>query len=433
MPKPSILYLRRIGNALPVADALERHPDLPEWRVEDQQQALNRSGGPFSAPMVDALQELGWDSYELILGVQSIRDAWTREYGPLPDVPGIDDPDARMAVGEILRRRPAVVLDVNVSVLDRMTVAYLRRAVPELRVLAGRMGTTKRYHRALHLDLSLVPCAVIADAIRPFMRGEVHVLPHSFDARRADSLPPRSVEHPLVFTGVLGPRYAMRHQVLLALLNTTPIEAWVGLRKGVQRQEDGRLTFGDPERSRRSEWLEQLPPKLLAIGARRSDRLAAPFNAVMARRSGGMTRFPSSLADPLRQFPDRCHPAVAGDEYLDLIRRSGTVVHRETDDLNGCGGALRLFEVTGVGAALLVDDSPMVRRLFDVDGEVITYRTPNEAVSRARWLLDHPEEREAVAAAGQARTLREHSTTTRARQLDEILRHALLRGSHRRS
>ena len=425
MSSPSIVYLRRLGNARALADALAQDPDLPSRSVVDQQRALDAAHGPFSAPMATELRALGWDASELILGVPSVRDAWVREHGPLPDVPGVEDPDVRMAVGEIVRRRPDVVLDVNVTALGRHTVPYLRRTVPEVRVLAGRMGTAKRYHRALHLDLSLVPCGVVADAVRPYLGGTVAVLPHSFDPAIVDGLPPRHVEHPLVFTGVLGPRYALRHEVLMALLAATPTEAWIGLRKGVVRGDDGRLTFGAGRRSLRSELVERLPVRLLAAGARRSDRFAAPFDRALAERSGGTTRFPSSLPDPLHAFPDRCHPAVAGRAYLELVRRSGAVVHRETDDLDGCGGALRLFEVTGVGAALLVDDSPMVRRLFEPDVEVVTYRSPAEAVEKARWLLDHPQERERIAAAGQARTLRDHSTAVRAAELDVLLRDAL--------
>ncbi|MFN6031973.1 MAG: glycosyltransferase [Dolichospermum sp.] len=38
------------------------------------------------------------------------------------------------------------------------------------------------------------------------------------------------------------------------------------------------------------------------------------------------------------------------------------------------------------------------------------------------WLLDHPQEREAIAKAGQARTLKDHTFAQRAIQLDEIIR-----------
>jgi spore maturation protein CgeB len=43
-------------------------------------------------------------------------------------------------------------------------------------------------------------------------------------------------------------------------------------------------------------------------------------------------------------------------------------------------------------------------------------------LEKARWLLDHPREREAIALAGQARTLRDHTYIKRAAELDLIIR-----------
>ena len=421
----TLVYLRRIGSAGPLADAIANHPDLAEWSVSEQQHAIDAARGPFSAPVATHLRTRGWHVSELILGVPSIREAWIRENGPLPAVPGVENPDLLLALAEIRRVRPTAVLDINLTALDRTTIPLLRRDLPELKVLAGRMGTTKRYHKALHLDLSLVPCGAIAEALRPIMRGAVEVLPHSFDPGITTQLPPRHVIHPLLFAGALGPRYSKRHEVLMELLSATPIEVFLGLRKGVERTSDGELVFGRD--TGRSTVAARLPIRVLAAGARRSDRFAEPFNTNMARRSGGATRFSSRLPDPQHLFPRQCHPPVAGRAYLEVTRCAGTVVHREGDDLDGCGGALRLFEVTGVGAALLTDDSPMVRRLFEPDEEVIVYRSPEEAVKKARWLLDNPEERERIAAAGHARTLRDHTTERRVQQLDELLRAAIER------
>lgn len=425
MSGPSIVYLRRVGNAGPAANARAHNPDFGSLSVVEQQRLIDAERGPFSAPITAHLDHLGWSTSDLILGVPTIREAWIREHGPLPEVRGVDSPDLRLAIGEILRKRPDVVLDLNLSALGRDTAAFLRQSLPNVRVLAGRMGTTKRYHQALHLDLSLVPCDRIADAIRPFMRGTVKVLPHSFDTASIDDLPPRHVEIPLVFASALGPRYQKRHAVLMALLESTDTEAWIGLRKDVSRTKGGQLSFGHQRPGRADSVFDMMPTRLLAVGARRSQRFAEPFNRRLAERSGGTTKYPVLLEDPRHRFPDRCHGMVSGREYLDLTRRAGVVVHREGDDLDGCGGALRLFEVTGVGAALLVDDSPMVRRLFEPGEEVVTYRSPEEAVAKARWLTEHPEERERIAAAGQARTLRDHSTARRAAQLDGLLREAL--------
>lgn len=397
--------------------------------MQTQQAALDGAFGPFSAPLAAELRRLGWQADDLILGVPSIREAWVREHGPLPQIRGVDDPNMLLALGEIERTRPEIVLDGNLSVLDRVTTSYIRSRVPEARLLAGRMGTAKRFHRALHLDVILVPCHAMGDALRPLIDGSVHVLPHSFNPAVLDGLDARAPQRPLVFAGALGPRYVERHRVLMALLEATPIEAWLGFRKGVVRTEDGWLRF-DGGTSRLSAPIRlkgdgrgsiPLPIGLLRAGARRSDRFAERFNAAMTVRSGANIPPIRPLEDPAARFGDRCHPTVGGREYLDLLRHAGTVVHREGDDMDTCGGALRLFEATGVGAALLADGSPMLRRLFEDGREIVLYDGPEDAVEKARWLTDHPAERERIAAAGQARTLRDHATPVRAARLAELL------------
>lgn len=423
----SLLHLRRFGNASALADAFRTDPDLAARDVRTQQTALDGALGPFSAPLTAELRRSGWQADDLILGVPSIREAWVREHGPLPQVRGVDDPDLLLALGEIQRSRPEVVLDGNLNVIDRTTSAYLRTQVPAVRLLVGRMGTAKRFHRALHLDVTLTPCHVMADALRPLVSGAVNVLPHSFNPAVLDTLPPRSIERPLIFTGTLGPRYVERHRVLMALLESTPTEAYFGLRKGVVRRDDGALAppTAAAGRSIAGRLADALPMSVLRAGARKDDRFADHFNARVVTRFGGTIPPVLPLEDPAVRFPERCHPPLAGRAYLELLRGSGVVVHREGDDMDTCGGALRLFEVTGMGSVLLTDASAMLHQLF-VDGrEVLLYDSPEDGVEKARWLLEHPEERDEIAAAGQARTLRDHTTAVRASQLAELLSHAL--------
>jgi spore maturation protein CgeB len=82
---------------------------------------------------------------------------------------------------------------------------------------------------------------------------------------------------------------------------------------------------------------------------------------------------------------------------------------------------MRLFEATGVGAALVTDEASNLGELFDPGREVVTYATADELVERVAHLLEHEDERAAIARAGQERTLREHTYDRRMRDLAEIL------------
>jgi spore maturation protein CgeB len=82
---------------------------------------------------------------------------------------------------------------------------------------------------------------------------------------------------------------------------------------------------------------------------------------------------------------------------------------------------MRLFEATGVGTLLITDWQENLHEIFEPGKEVIAYRTPEECAELIQYYLEHVEEREAIARAGQERTLREHTYYKRMQELVGIL------------
>jgi len=85
----------------------------------------------------------------------------------------------------------------------------------------------------------------------------------------------------------------------------------------------------------------------------------------------------------------------------------------------------RLYEATGMGTCLVTDWKPDLHELFEPGKEVVAYRSAEECVELIRYYLDHDDEREAIARAGQQRTLREHTYYHRMQELVEIVRNHL--------
>ncbi|MBP2675073.1 MAG: hypothetical protein H6Q84_1913, partial [Deltaproteobacteria bacterium] len=79
----------------------------------------------------------------------------------------------------------------------------------------------------------------------------------------------------------------------------------------------------------------------------------------------------------------------------------------------------RVFDVPACGAFLLTDHQASVESLFEVGEEVITYRDMDEIVDLTRFYLRNHAAREAVAAKGRSRVLREHTYRHR---VDTIVR-----------
>jgi spore maturation protein CgeB len=82
---------------------------------------------------------------------------------------------------------------------------------------------------------------------------------------------------------------------------------------------------------------------------------------------------------------------------------------------------MRLYEATGVGAFLLTDYKDNLDTLFEPGKEIVAYRSAEECVELARYYLEHEEERQSIAQAGQARTLREHTYRHRMQEFIDIV------------
>ena len=98
-----------------------------------------------------------------------------------------------------------------------------------------------------------------------------------------------------------------------------------------------------------------------------------------------------------------------GAEMFGLLRRSRVTLNRHSDVAKGYANNMRLFEATGCGALLLTDHRDNLDELFRVGEEVVAYRSSEECVALTKYFLAHEAEAAAIARAGQARTLREHT------------------------
>ena len=126
-------------------------------------------------------------------------------------------------------------------------------------------------------------------------------------------------------------------------------------------------------------------------------------------------------------FPERFHGAVHGVEMFDILSRSRITFNRHVGFMlqASCVGNMRMFEATGVGACLVNESGVNMRVLFEEDTEIVTYDSPEEAAEKVKYLVDHPDECRAIAEAGRARTLRDHTTAKRCAEIHEVLANLL--------
>jgi spore maturation protein CgeB len=110
-----------------------------------------------------------------------------------------------------------------------------------------------------------------------------------------------------------------------------------------------------------------------------------------------------------------------------VLRDSRIILNQHIDMAGDHANNLRLFEATGVGSMLLTDAKADLGELFDEGREVVAYRSASDCRELLDYYLINEDARRAIAAAGQRRTLRDHTYAKRIRELAEMLEGELRR------
>ena len=123
------------------------------------------------------------------------------------------------------------------------------------------------------------------------------------------------------------------------------------------------------------------------------------------------------VGSPIR----RCYVQQAwGGEMYQVLHASKVTLNHH-GDVAPYANNMRLFEATGVGTLLVTDWKVNLHEMFEAGTEVVAYRSPEECVELVQYYLEHDNEREAIARAGQERTLREHTYYHRMQELVDIV------------
>ncbi|MBU1626087.1 glycosyltransferase [bacterium] len=126
---------------------------------------------------------------------------------------------------------------------------------------------------------------------------------------------------------------------------------------------------------------------------------------------------------PCSPIRERYRGEAWGLDMYNLLYNSKVTVTRHISSVAGrFANNMRLYEATGVRTLLVTDYKDNLGELFIPGKEVVAYRDADEAVEQISYYLTHEEERKQIAAAGQQRTLKEHTYFHRMTEMVEIVK-----------
>lgn len=114
-------------------------------------------------------------------------------------------------------------------------------------------------------------------------------------------------------------------------------------------------------------------------------------------------------------FPDNkeilkhYHKELWGLEMYEILQKSLITLNVHEALLNGNVGNMRMFEATGVGTMLLNDYGNNLSQLFEIDKEIVAFKSFPEALEKYQYYVEHPTEAIQIGLNAQKRTLRDYT------------------------
>ena len=365
-----------------------------------------------------ALIEQGYEVEEVVAYAEPLQKCWAAENGiSYRDESWVAD----ILFAQIERFRPDMLwIEPWEKLFGAEFVQRCRVISPALRLVIGQCGEAHpgiEFYRAHDLVISCAP--EVVDLYRQ-QGARAEMLPHGFEPRLLPLIAqpnPTGAIAPaeLGFVGqfVFGDQFhTTRAQIMLALAQQIEpaIYGEIQLPGFLTKRRKG---LRDDLRNRYYDLVTQLARWKLEPLARRLPRYQAAMQVAQKRAD-------ARIFEALRPW---LHLPVYGMEMFRVV--ASFKIHLNTHGPAVYASNRRLYETTGVGTCLLTDWKPNIADLFAPDQEIVTYNSPAEAIEKVRYLLDHDSERRAIAAAGQQRTLRDHTVAQRATLLDSIITHVL--------
>lgn len=353
------------------------------------------------------LRALGVEAYELVANADWLQAAWAREHGCA------QTGDA-LVLEQLGRLRPDVLFVQDMFRFGAGFIRAARERVPRLRLVLGWCCApyTNADVGAFRSCDALLTCTpgFVVDFSTAGHRA--FLLNHAFEPTVLERMPDAPpIEADVVFAGtvVKGRRW---HDLRARLLEHL-VKAGFGL------QVFGSLIVESSLRTRGKQLAWVGMQALRGVGlAGVADWVGFLRRAQSWRTRPTVERFPEALMAAVR-------PPIFGRVMYERLRSARVALNAHIDVTPRFAGNMRLFEATGVGTCLLTDWKENLGDLFEVDSEVVAYRSLDECSEKLRWLLANESGRRAIADAGQRRTLRDHTFALRAIQLDGIIRELL--------
>lgn len=382
------------------------HPEMEQKSYSDQHSALMKQGFFFADFYQKSFEKIGIEAHELVNNAPVLQNKWCQEQ----DVSASGD---QIIVEQLKKIKPDVVMFQNSSYFNGDFIDHVRKSVPEIKLIIGFLCSPwpeELIPQFKAFDFLICCSKEFSDKIASYGMKS-YMVQHAFSP---DILPQiegveRNIDFSFIGSIMPGGGFHDERKEIIEYV----------IQSGLPFQFYGNIhSF-----SRKTIALQQaayvVANSLKGIGLKSLASGIPKLKKALALRS-----MPHALKLS-SDFLSKSKAPMYGIDMLKVLAASKLSLNVHGSIAGAYAANMRLFEITGTGACILTDWKKNMADLFEPDVEAVVYKSAEECVDKAKYLLAHPEEMQKIGMAGQKRCLKDHTYDNRVRLIDEIIKREL--------
>lgn len=355
------------------------------------------------------LINIGVDAHEIIYNAEVLQNAWAIEHG-------LNLQGKELLLFQLKSIEPDVILFQDSNLFNGEWINYLREQIPQVKLIIGwccNPFNLNQLNKSRSFDFMLT-CSPLFQMQFNDLGIKSFQLKHAFDKGILNKINIKDIKQTtdFLFTGSFIPSMDFHNERTKIIEDLLALD--VNLKIFSKLNVDNRVILTIKQIS------FVLTKFLILIGLEKIVESSITLKKIAnLKQIPKNPKFSKKLKTVVRN-------PVFGLEMFKTLASSKITLNIHGGIAGNYAANIRLFEATGVGSCLITDWKTNLKELFEIDHEVVAFRTAEECIEKVQWLINHPEEREKIAIAGQKRVLKDHTFEVRAMQLDEIIRKELI-------
>ncbi len=353
--KPTFMFVQTYYNQF-LDDLYRRTPHLDALSFDDQLATILKTRFGVSDAYSAGLRPLGCECVDVVCNADILQTQWAKEHG-LQLTGNIHDQRRQILTAQVKHYQPQVLYMFEWSPLGDAFLASIKTSV---RTLIGQIASPLPANRTFDAyDLIISSWPPIVDHFRS-KNIAAQYLQLGFDERVLDEVNSTTKHYDVSFIGGFAPSHRDRIAWLESLLEKCDIDIFA---------------YG----------IETVPK-------------SSPIHNHYRGQAWGLTMY----------------QAIA-ESRMTLNRHARIDIGGQVN--SSFANNMRLYEATGVGTCLLTETKDNLANFFAIEDEMMTYTNTDDCVNTIESLLNSDDRREAIAQAGQRRTLADHTYKHRMKEL----------------